>query len=184
MVIRSLDLGIQVPANVIIDQAVQADADAIGLSALLVSTSKQMPLIVRELDRRGLNLPVLIGGAAINRRFGQRLMFLDDHYYEPGVVYCQDAFAGLEALDTLTDPGRRPEFIRQLQDEAAREIAGASDSPAAPAVDNVGLETSGYPDAALLGGPHLVGHSPVRGLAAPGYLGLIPSFLGSQKHPG
>jgi cobalamin-dependent methionine synthase I len=37
-----------------------------------VSTSKQMPLCVQELDRRGLQLPVLIGGAAINRRFGRR----------------------------------------------------------------------------------------------------------------
>ena len=129
-----IDLGIQVPANVIIDEAVGAGADAIGLSALLVSTSKQMPLIVRELDRRGLNLPVLVGGAAINRRFGRWLMFLDDHYYEAGVVYCQDAFAGLEALQTLTNPGRAPDFIKKLHDEAAREVANAPVPPAAPAV--------------------------------------------------
>ncbi|MDK0545397.1 cobalamin-dependent protein, partial [Clostridium perfringens] len=58
------DLGKQTPANTIIDAAVEHRADAIGLSALLVSTSKQMPLIVNELARRGLELPVLIGGAA------------------------------------------------------------------------------------------------------------------------
>ncbi len=75
-----------------------------------------MPLIVRELDQRGLKIPVLIGGAAINRRFGQRLMVLDDHFYEPGVVYCQDAFAGLEALDTLADPEHRPGFLQRLRD--------------------------------------------------------------------
>ncbi len=46
-------------------------ADVIGLSALLVSTSRQMPLVVRELDRRGLAIPVLVGGAAINRDFGR-----------------------------------------------------------------------------------------------------------------
>ena len=51
------DLGKQVPANVIIDKAVEVDATAIGLSALLVSTSKQMPLIVNELQRRGLHYP-------------------------------------------------------------------------------------------------------------------------------
>ena len=64
------DLGKQVPANTIIEKALEYSADAIGLSALLVSTSKQMPLIVNELARRGLRIPVLVGGAAINRRFG------------------------------------------------------------------------------------------------------------------
>ena len=62
-----IDLGKQVPAETIIEKAVEMNADAIGLSALLVSTSKQMPLIVNELHRRGLKFPVLIGGAAINR---------------------------------------------------------------------------------------------------------------------
>src|SRR6185312_10155017 len=48
--------------NTIIDKAVEVGADAIGLSALLVSTSKQMPICVQELDRRGMKVPVLIGG--------------------------------------------------------------------------------------------------------------------------
>src|SRR5579884_908761 len=61
------DLGKQVPLNTIVDKAIEVNADAIGLSALLVSTSKQMPLCVKELHRRGLSYPVLIGGAAINR---------------------------------------------------------------------------------------------------------------------
>ncbi len=71
------DLGKQVPVNTIIAKADEVEADAIGLSALLVSTSKQMPLCVQELDRRGLAYPVLIGGAAINRRFGRRTLFVD-----------------------------------------------------------------------------------------------------------
>ena len=64
------DLGKQVPADTIISKAEEVGADAIGLSALLVSTSKQMPLIVNQLHRRGMQVPVMIGGAAINRRFG------------------------------------------------------------------------------------------------------------------
>ena len=51
------DLGKQVPVNTIIEKALEVNADAIGLSALLVSTSKQMPLCVQELDRRGLKIP-------------------------------------------------------------------------------------------------------------------------------
>jgi 5-methyltetrahydrofolate--homocysteine methyltransferase len=49
-----IDLGKQVPAETIISKAAEVNATAIGLSALLVSTSKQMPLIVNELQRRGL----------------------------------------------------------------------------------------------------------------------------------
>ncbi len=126
------DLGKQVPANVIIDKAVEVGADAIGLSALLVSTSKQMPLIVQELDKRGLKFPVLIGGAAINRRFGRRILFVDSHVYEPGVFYCKDAFEGLETLDTLADDARRPAFLARIRQEAERELAGTSAEKAAP----------------------------------------------------
>src|SRR6476646_4879507 len=98
------DLGKQVPVNTILDKAVEVGADAIGLSALLVSTSKQMPLCVQELDRRGMQIPVLIGGAAINRRFGRRALFVDgERPYGPGVVYCKDAFEGLETMDVLRD---------------------------------------------------------------------------------
>ncbi|MBE2270040.1 MAG: methionine synthase [Anaerolinea sp.] len=118
------DLGKQVPANTIIEKAVELKADAIGLSALLVSTSKQMPLIVNELARRGLNYPVLIGGAAINRKFGRRILFLEgtDQPYEPGVFYCKDAFEGLEVMDKLTTPTGRAEAIRQLQADAYAEM--------------------------------------------------------------
>src|SRR5207342_100724 len=63
------DLGKQVPLNTIIDKAIEAKADVIGLSALLVSTSKQMPACVAELDRRKLPFPVMVGGAAINRAY-------------------------------------------------------------------------------------------------------------------
>jgi 5-methyltetrahydrofolate--homocysteine methyltransferase len=117
-----LDLGKQVPAETIITRAVEARADAIGLSALLVNTSKQMPLIVNELQRRGLEIPVLVGGAAINRRFGWRILYTEDGSpYAPGVFYCKDAFEGLETMDRLVDPEKRPELLAQLQRDAGRE---------------------------------------------------------------
>lgn len=116
------DLGKQVPANTIIEKAVEYNANAIGLSALLVSTSKQMPLIVNELARRGLDYPVLIGGAAINRKFGRRILFLDDggQPYQPGVYYCNDAFEGLDVMDKLVGP-QRSEFVAQIIDEGLIE---------------------------------------------------------------
>jgi 5-methyltetrahydrofolate--homocysteine methyltransferase len=117
------DLGKQVPANTIIEKAQEYKADAIGLSALLVSTSKQMPVIVNELARRGLRYPVLIGGAAINRKFGRRILFLEENGqpYEPGVFYCKDAFEGLFVMDKLSDKTVRETFVSQIINEGYEE---------------------------------------------------------------
>ncbi len=126
------DLGKQVPVNVIIDKAVEVNATAIGLSALLVSTSKQMPLCVQELHRRGLKFPVLIGGAAINRRFGQRILFVEEGVlYEPGVFYCKDAFEGLATMDALIDEEKREALLERIRREAWEEVQ-RQDRPARP----------------------------------------------------
>src|SRR4028118_1029532 len=115
------DLGKQVPVGKIIDKAVETNATAIGLSALLVSTSKQMPLCVQELHRAGHAFPVIIGGAAINRSYAQRTLYVDEETpYEPGVFYAKDAFEGLSLMDRLIHPDRRGDLVRQTVD-AARE---------------------------------------------------------------
>jgi 5-methyltetrahydrofolate--homocysteine methyltransferase len=122
-----IDLGKQVPAETIITKAVEVDATAIGLSALLVSTSKQMPLIVNELHRRGLKFPVLIGGAAINRRFGRRILQTEGgDFYDPGVFYCKDAFEGLETMDKIIDKKRKPALLEQVRKEADMELGRAN----------------------------------------------------------
>jgi 5-methyltetrahydrofolate--homocysteine methyltransferase len=121
-----IDLGKQVPAETIIARAVEEKATAVGLSALLVSTSKQMPLIVNELQRRKLDFPVLIGGAAINRRFGRRILFTEDgSAYMPGVFYCKDAFEGLETMDTLINPQERENLLDRILREAEMEKSKA-----------------------------------------------------------
>ncbi len=87
-----------------------------------MNTSKQMPLIVNELQRRGLKIPVLVGGAAINRRFGWRILYTEDGSpYAPGVFYCKDAFEGLATMDHLVDHEKRPELLAQLRRDAERE---------------------------------------------------------------
>jgi 5-methyltetrahydrofolate--homocysteine methyltransferase len=121
------DLGKQVPMNVILEKAVEVGADAIGLSALLVSTSKQMPVCVKEQDSRGLAFPIVVGGAAINRDFGRRITFVEEErVFEPGVYYAKDAFEGLDIIDRLTsDAQARETFRTQTLGEAraARERA-------------------------------------------------------------
>jgi 5-methyltetrahydrofolate--homocysteine methyltransferase len=125
-----IDLGKQVPAETIITKAVEVNATAIGLSALLVSTSKQMPLIVNELHRRGLKFPVLVGGAAINRRFGRRILFTEDgNVHEPGVFYCKDAFEGLETMDQLIVPEKREDLLARVLREGDLEMGRVSQVP-------------------------------------------------------
>src|SRR5690606_8525301 len=120
------DLGKQVPVNTIIEKAQEVGADAIGLSALLVSTSKQMPLCVQELHSRGLSYPVLVGGAAINPSFVRMSSFADSErteLYPSGVFYCKDAFEGLSTMDVLRDPARRENYAKARLEDVVTGIA-------------------------------------------------------------
>ncbi|HEY2771332.1 MAG TPA: homocysteine S-methyltransferase family protein [Solirubrobacteraceae bacterium] len=137
-----VDLGKQVPISTVLDAAVEHKATAIGLSALLVSTSKQMPACVQELHERGLEFPVLIGGAAINRNFGLRILYPNgtesDDIYEPGVFYCKDAFEGLAKMDQLIDPQAREALVVKTRDAARtlREQPAAEPDDAPPTTDD------------------------------------------------
>jgi 5-methyltetrahydrofolate--homocysteine methyltransferase len=114
------DLGKQVPVNTIIEKAEEVGADAIGLSALLVSTSKQMPLCAQELHRRGLRYPLLVGGAAINPSFVRGAAVVEEgKVYPPGMFYCKDAFEGLSVMDRLVAEGAG-EFVREHNEEIVR----------------------------------------------------------------
>jgi 5-methyltetrahydrofolate--homocysteine methyltransferase len=97
-----------------------------------------MALCVQELAHRGLQYPVLIGGAAINREFGRRVALPDGKTpYGPGVFYCKDAFEGLEVMDGLQDPHRRAALV-------ARAHADAQ-TPAQPAAQSVAPRLAAAP---------------------------------------
>jgi 5-methyltetrahydrofolate--homocysteine methyltransferase len=118
------DLGKQVPIQTILAKADEVKADAIGLSALLVSTSKQMPACIQELHKQGQNYPVLIGGAAINRPFGYRALMVEgETAYSGGVYYCKDAFEGLDIMNALAEPGGRAAMATRVADEARQGLA-------------------------------------------------------------
>jgi 5-methyltetrahydrofolate--homocysteine methyltransferase len=115
------DLGKQVPVNTILEKAEEVGADAIGLSALLVSTSKQMPLCAQELHRRGLRYPLLVGGAAINPSFVRgAAMVHEGEPYPAGMFYCKDAFEGLAVMDRLVDGDTRDAFVTEHNAEMLR----------------------------------------------------------------
>lgn len=118
------DLGKQVPLATILDKAKEVGADAIGLSALLVTTSKQMAYCVEECHKSDLNYPIIIGGAAINRDYGFRISCLknsesgmqeEELVYPGGVFYSKDAFEGLSIMNRLQDPTEKEKLLGEYQ---------------------------------------------------------------------
>ena len=94
------DLGKQVPLQKFLEKIEEVKPDAVGLSALLVSTSKQMQFFVEHARKNKMNIPILCGGAAINTNYINRIA-KEDGLYEHGVFYCNTMFEGLKTMDNL-----------------------------------------------------------------------------------
>ncbi len=99
------DLGKQVPLQKFLEKIDETKPDAIGLSALLVSTSKQMKFFVEHARKNNMTIPILCGGAAINSNYINRIA-KEDGIYEPGVFYCNTMFEGLKTMDVLISDGK------------------------------------------------------------------------------
>ena len=117
------DLGKQVPVNTIIEKAEEVERRRhrpVGPARVDLQADAAVRAGARQ--ARPAAYPVLIGGAAINRRFGRRAMFVEgDRAYASGVFYCKDAFEGLETMDALQDPDRRAATIAKLLDDARND---------------------------------------------------------------
>lgn len=118
------NLGIKQPIQNIIEKALEVDADAIGLSGLLVKSTVVMREDLEELNERELShFPVLLGGAALTRRYVEEELRA---IYRGRVFYCQDAFEGLATLNGLMAGGSVTAAAtpRRAQGVARREEAG------------------------------------------------------------
>jgi 5-methyltetrahydrofolate--homocysteine methyltransferase len=96
---RVVNLGIKQPSDSIIAAAREIGANAIGLSGLLVKSTLEMKYVLQDLERLGLTVPVICGGAALTRKYVEE--DLRKEYAGP-VFYAEDAFAGLHAMADLT----------------------------------------------------------------------------------
>lgn len=94
------DLGKQVPMQTFLDKIEEVGADAVGLSALLVNTSREMKRFVDHARDNNMDIPILCGGAAINSNYIERIA-TDNGTYKSGAFYCKDIFAGLNTMDRL-----------------------------------------------------------------------------------
>jgi 5-methyltetrahydrofolate--homocysteine methyltransferase len=109
------DLGKQVPLQKFVEKINEVKPDAIGLSALLVSTSKQMQHFVEFARENKLEIPVLCGGAAINSNYINRIA-KEGAIYPHGVFYCRTMFDGLKTMDRLVSP-EKSKFISEWKEK-------------------------------------------------------------------
>ncbi len=100
---KVVNLGIKQSVDTILDSAVEHNADAIGMSGLLVKSTLVMRDNLEIMNERGLNTPVILGGAALNRRYVDNDLV---PIFNGRLFYARDAFDGLNAMDLLTQKGK------------------------------------------------------------------------------
>ncbi len=118
-----VNLGIKVPSEQLIQGVREHRPDVIGLSGLLVKSAQQMVLTAGDFAAVGIDTPLLVGGAALTRRFTHRKIAAA---YGGLCTYARDAMHGLRLVEQLTDPAQRP----ALESEVSRLLAAdAVDAP-------------------------------------------------------
>ncbi len=106
-----VNLGIKVPPEQLIEAVQKHQPDVIGLSGLLVKSAQQMVITATDLREAGIELPMLVGGAALSNKFTRGRIA---PAYNATVVYCNDAMNGLSTLNALMDPASRQQLEAEL----------------------------------------------------------------------
>src|SRR3954465_9749330 len=126
------DLGVMVPADVILDTAREIDADVVGLSGLITPSLDQMVDVAKEMERRQLDLPLLIGGATTSRQ--HTAVRIAPQYSEP-TLHVLDASRVVGVVSNLLDPERKSLLDgenRELQERLREHHAPKEPKPLLP----------------------------------------------------
>jgi 5-methyltetrahydrofolate--homocysteine methyltransferase len=118
-----IDLGVMVHVDKILDTAAEKKADIIGLSGLITPSLDEMVHVAREMTRRGMTIPLLIGGATTSAK--HTAVKIAPHYAQP-VVHVLDASLSVPAVENLLDADAKPAFVRrnvEAQDRDRRHFA-------------------------------------------------------------
>jgi 5-methyltetrahydrofolate--homocysteine methyltransferase len=105
-----VNLGIKVPPEELIKAYQEHKPDAIGLSGLLVKSAQQMVTTASDLKDAGIQIPLLVGGAALSAKFTQTRIAPS---YGKAVCYAKDAMTGLRLMNELMDPSTRETVVRE-----------------------------------------------------------------------
>jgi 5-methyltetrahydrofolate--homocysteine methyltransferase len=155
-----IDLGVMVPADRILQTAVDVGADMIGLSGLITPSLDEMVFVAREMERRKMTIPLLIGGATTSRP--HTAVKIAPEYGSQPVVHVVDASRAVDVVSRLLSATERTGFDREVkadQERVRQQHAALKRRPLLP-----------WPDAT---GNRLVTQSPADTLA-------VPSFTGSR----
>ncbi|WP_019119769.1 methionine synthase [Brevibacillus massiliensis] len=117
-----VNLGIKVPPEQLIAACRSEKPDIVGLSGLLVKSAQQMVVTAQDMRSAGINVPLLVGGAALTRKFTQNRIAAE---YDGLVLYAKDAMDGLDLANKLLDPAA-VEAIREEQAKAKEAAAAAA----------------------------------------------------------
>ena len=109
-----IDLGVMVPAEQIVETAIREKVDIVGLSGLITPSLEEMVHVVHELDRAGLHIPVMIGGATTSKL--HTALKIAPVYQGP-VVYLKDASQNAPVAARLLNPAMHDAFVKELADE-------------------------------------------------------------------
>lgn len=109
-----IDLGVMAPAEQIVETAVREKVDIVGLSGLITPSLEEMVHVVSEMERAGLDIPVLIGGATTSKL--HTALKIAPAYHAP-VVYMRDASQNASVMAKLLSPEQCPAFVEELQSE-------------------------------------------------------------------
>ena len=110
------DMGVMVPADQILQKAVEFGADMVGLSGLITPSLDEMVHVAKEMDRRGMDLPLLIGGATTSK--AHTAVKIAPHYSHP-VLHVLDASRAVTVVRDLMDAERRKVYLSKVEEEQA-----------------------------------------------------------------
>ena len=108
---KIINLGIKVPPDQLIEAYRKEKADAIGLSGLLVKSAQQMVITAQDLRTAGIDVPILVGGAALTRKFTKNRIGPE---YDGLVLYAKDAMDGLDIANRIMNPEYRKIYEEEM----------------------------------------------------------------------
>lgn len=121
-----VNLGIKVPPERIIEAYRQEQPDIIGLSGLLVKSAQQMVTTAQDLRNAGIDIPIMVGGAALTRKFTKTRIRPE---YDGMVIYSKDAMEALDMANKLMDPAAREKIRLELEAEKESEAGSTAAQP-------------------------------------------------------
>ena len=131
-----INLGIKVLPQQLIEAYRAEEPDAIGLSGLLVKSAQQMVLTAQDLREAAVGAPILVGGAALSKRFTATK--IAPAYGDAPVLYAKDAMQGLDLANLLSQDSRREDLIARVRAEQQALQQSSLDTKPAPAAAAAG----------------------------------------------